>query len=283
MFPDKLPSKVVSLLEILQAYVQAYAVGMDCLGLDLIVIQQETQQGRDFRLNGALLNRLRGHLDTLLPHCEHLPMTALSVRNFIKLIDSPNMFAQWTQAEMAFLSSIREVQTRLTDELSLNLFFTLPASKKQFFDSPLLGWEEVIARFPETVSNIEEMSKCFALSRYAASVFHSVRAIESALIHLGKFLGVVDPLSGWTAVTSRLETLVVKTKHPDRPPQYQVCSNFLEQMNAVTQALKSAWRNKISHAQGSLILMTVDFSPDIAEEIMIASRSFMRRLATEMP
>jgi hypothetical protein len=54
-------------------------------------------------------------------------------------------------------------------------------------------------------------------------------------------------------------------------------------MHGATEALKSAWRNKISHAQGSLTLMTEDFSPDIAEEIMIASRSFMRRLATEMP
>jgi hypothetical protein len=102
------------------------------------------------------------------------------------------------------------------------------------------------------------------------------------LIQFGKFLGVNDPFSGWTAVTSRLEALL-KTKYPDLPSKYQSCRSFLEQMNAVAQALQSAWRNKISHAQGSLTLMTVEFSPDIAEEIMVASRSFMRRLATEMP
>jgi len=54
-------------------------------------------------------------------------------------------------------------------------------------------------------------------------------------------------------------------------------------MHGLVEALKSAWRNKIDHAQGRLILMAVDFTPDIAEEIIIASRSFMRRLATEMP
>jgi hypothetical protein len=275
--------KVVSLLEIIQAYVQAYATGTDCLGLDLIAIQQETQQGKDFRENDVLLRRLRGHLATLLPHCEHLPMTALSVRNLIELIDSPGVFGQWNQASMAFLTSIREVQTRLTDELSLNLFFRLPPTKKLYFDSPLLGWQEVIARFPATIGNVEEMSKCFALSRYAASVFHAVRAIESGLIPLGEFLGVNDPHSGWTAVTSKLAILVVKTKYTDLPQKFKDCFPFLEQMHGVTEALKSAWRNKISHAQGSLVLMTEDFTPDIAEEIMIASRSFMRRLATEMP
>jgi hypothetical protein len=44
-----------------------------------------------------------------------------------------------------------------------------------------------------------------------------------------------------------------------------------------------AWHNKISHAQNKLVLMTADFSPDVAEEIRIASRSFMRRLATDLP
>ena len=273
----------MSLLEILHAYVQAYTNAVDSLGLILIFIQTETEQGRDFRANNVMLQRLRGHATTLLPHCEHLPMTAISVQKLIQMIDNPAVTAQWAQPGMAFLSSIREVQTRIHDELSINLFFKLPPDKKLYFLFPLKNWEEIIARFPETVSNVEEMSKCFALSRYAASVFHSVRAIESSLIHLGRFLDVKDPLSGWTAVTSRLDALVVKTKYPDLEPRFQKCFPFLEQMQAVAQALKSAWRNKISHAQGSLVLMTTDFSPDIAEEIMIASRAFMRRMATEMP
>lgn len=143
--------------------------------------------------------------------------------------------------------------------------------------------EEAVKRFPEIVGNVEEMSKCFALSRYAASVFHALRAVEGGLIHLGVFLKVPDPKSGWTAVTSRLSTVVVKTNYKALPRNFKKCYPFLEQMHGVTEALKSAWRNKISHVQGSLTLMTEDFSPDIAEEIMIASRSFMRRLATEMP
>ena len=275
--------KVVSLLEILHAYVQAYTAAVDSLGLILIFIQTETEQGRDFRANDAMVQRLRGHVTTLLPHCEHLPMTAISVQKLIQMIDNPTMTGMWTQPGMAFLASIREVQTRLHDELSINLFFKLPPAKKEYFMFPLEGWAEVVDRFAETTGNIEEMSKCFALSRYAACVYHSVGAIESCLIHLGKFIGIHDPLSGWTAVTKRLNILVIQTKYDDLEPKFKNCFSFLEQMQAVAQALKSAWRNKISHAHGSLVLMTTDFSPDIAEEIMIASRSFMRRLATEMP
>jgi hypothetical protein len=57
----------------------------------------------------------------------------------------------------------------------------------------------------------------------------------------------------------------------------------LEQVHGTVVVLKDAWRNKIGHAHGRLILMRSDFTPDIAEEIMIAARGFMRRLATELP
>jgi hypothetical protein len=59
--------------------------------------------------------------------------------------------------------------------------------------------------------------------------------------------------------------------------------SFLEQIFATIEAMKNAWRNKIDHTSGRLALITSDFSPDIAEEIMMSSRSFMRRLATELP
>jgi hypothetical protein len=60
-------------------------------------------------------------------------------------------------------------------------------------------------------------------------------------------------------------------------------SQFLEQIDATIEALKSAWRNKISHAQNKLTLLTRDFSREVSEEIVFASRSFMRRLATDAP
>jgi len=126
------------------------------------------------------------------------------------------------------------------------------------------------------------MSKCFALSRYAATVYHACQVIELGLIELGKFLGVKDPKSGFTAVTRELRKLV-DNGHSNLPDKYRDCFDFLEQMHGLAEALKSAWRNKIDHAQNTLVLMTPDFTPDIAEEIMFTSRSFMRRLATEMP
>ena len=132
------------------------------------------------------------------------------------------------------------------------------------------------------MTDVEEASKCFALSRYAAAIFHSIQVVETGLIELGTYIAVNDSRSGWTAVTNQL-TAIIKKKHGDRTDFEKENFEFLEQIHGTIEGLKNAWRNKISHAQGKLTLMTKDFSPEVAEEILFASRAFMRRLATGLP
>ena len=126
------------------------------------------------------------------------------------------------------------------------------------------------------------MSKCFALSRYAGAVFHSLLVVERGVIELGEYIEVTDPKRGWDATTRKLKSLV-DAGHNTLPPKFAGKFSFLEQMNNQVQAMKSAWRNKVNHVEGRLAVMKPEFTPDIAEEIMVASRAFMRRLATEMP
>jgi hypothetical protein len=58
---------------------------------------------------------------------------------------------------------------------------------------------------------------------------------------------------------------------------------FIEQTHATVEALKNAWRNKVSHAHAKLAVLPGDFSQEIAEEILFATRSFMRQLANRLP
>ncbi|MGD0660513.1 MAG: hypothetical protein ABSD38_20830 [Syntrophorhabdales bacterium] len=272
---------IINLLDILRAHAEEYCIASHLFTSIRTTLDNCIANG--VQIPNTLIEGLRVSLNNLAKHCEHLPMTSFSILKLLGLLSKEDTLRLWVQSPTFLADSISEVQSRLEDELRLNLFFKLPQDRKKFFVEPLHGWEEAVDRFPETISNVEEMSKCFALSRYAAAVYHACQAIEVGLIQLGIFIGVNDPKSGWTAVTKRLETIVVKTKHEDLEQKYKDCRLFLEQMHGLVEALKSAWRNKIDHAQGRLILMAVDFTPDIAEEIIIASRSFMRRLATEMP
>lgn len=178
---------------------------------------------------------------------------------------------------------LHEIRDRFKDELSTKLFFQLPHTRKALFDTPLQGWEEVVSRFPETQSEISEMSRCFSLSRYPASIFHATQVIEAGLIHLGAFLEIKDPKSGWTAVCNELKRIVLRTRFEELKEHEKRHFSFLEQVQGTAESLNSAWRNKISHAMNRLILLPGDSSPDVAEEIRVAARSFMRRLATELP
>jgi len=177
---------------------------------------------------------------------------------------------------------VEELRGRLIDEMESKSFWALTTKEREYYEQPRKGWDEVISRFPDSVTDIEEASKCFALSRYAAAVFHSLQVVESGLIDLGRLIVATDPQTGWNATTNRLKQILATT-YPTRTPFQQQHFQFLQQINATIESLKSAWRNKISHAQDKLVLLTSDFTPEVAEEILFASRSFMRRLAADAP
>ena len=177
---------------------------------------------------------------------------------------------------------IPALRQSLMIELESTVFLPVEPLKARFYREPRREWEEIINRFADTVSDIEESNKCYALGRYAASVFHSTQVLEHGLLALGIFMQIPDPKSGITAVAKALQRIT--NKNYDDLTEFEKSNfPFFEQMNGSVQAIKDAWRNKISHAQGKAVLMTADFSPAVAMEIILATRGFMRRLATELP
>jgi hypothetical protein len=175
-----------------------------------------------------------------------------------------------------------ELQERMIDELSAPRFFSLSDSEVGHYNDWPKGWTEIIDRFPAATSDVEEMRKCFALSRYAASVFHSVQVIEHGLIDLGKFLSVKDRKDGWVATSNELKRIAT-ADHRNRTAFENDNFTFIEQTHGLVEALKNAWRHKIGHASGRLAVLTADFKPETAEDIMSATRAFMRRSASDLP
>jgi hypothetical protein len=211
-----------------------------------------------------------------------LPVSALRIARMLTSMDGLRSKSVDFVSECA--SSIRvQVPITIEDELSLRSLFALPPSRSEYFDEPRNGFDEVIGRFPDAVMDVEEMRKCFALSRYAGCVFHSVQVIEHGLIEVGKWLpNLRDPKSGWTAVCNELSR-IIKSERGKLSPFEREHFSFIEQLTGTIEPLKNAWRNKISHAQGRLVVLSPDFAPEIAEEIMLATRGFMRRLANDLP
>lgn len=235
-----------------------------------------------WRKNSKIRDRDRKEFDVLYEgaqtFCGSLELTAstATIKKMRQVLANP----EGTYVD--FWAFGKELEGRLCDEIENRTFVALTLKEADYYNKPRDGWNEVIARFPNAAGDVEEARKCFALSRYAAAVFHAIQAIEVGLIELGVFLDVNDPRSGWTAVAGALEKIVNK-KHHERSSLEKENFAFLEQIHGTVEGLKNAWRNKISHAQGKLTLLTSDFSPDVAEEILYSSRAFMRRLAEGLP
>jgi hypothetical protein len=205
-----------------------------------------------------------------------LTLSGKSADKLVKLMLKPDV------SNEKFKVLIAELRTRLIEEMPAPRFFSLSDQEARYYQRPWEGWEKVVDRFRNATIDIEESSKCFALSRYAAAVFHSLQVAEIGVIELGRVIVVVDPQKGWGATTNRLKG-IMRTDYRARTPFQQKHTEFLEQISANIEIVSRAWRNKISHAQGKLILLTSDFSQEVAEEILYATRGFMRRLATEAP
>ena len=176
---------------------------------------------------------------------------------------------------------LRELRERLEDELEGQHFLHLEARDIARYTSPELGWEDVLSRFPETKQNIVESAKCFALERYGAAVFHNLLVAEYGVIKLAVCLGVEGDKPGWGAL-QRLEKLIA-VPYPQREAGAQEHSALLEDTVGLAKVIKDSWRHKLMHVDNQIVWADTDFSREVAEEIITATRGFMRKLARELP
>jgi hypothetical protein len=177
---------------------------------------------------------------------------------------------------------LKELRTNIPRELKSERFLALSPSELRHYKNWREKWEHIIARFPAATGDIEEARKCYALSRYAATVFHTLQIVEFGIIELGRFIGVNDPKPGWDATCNRVDVILTK-KYAELNLFEKQNRDHLEQIQGTIKVMKNAWRNKISHADGKLKLLTADLKPEIAEEILMATRAFMSRLAESLP
>ncbi|MGB9077060.1 MAG: hypothetical protein WCC26_09520 [Terracidiphilus sp.] len=176
---------------------------------------------------------------------------------------------------------LKQLRERFEDELKAQFFLHLEPKQAAQFNDPTKEWSEISARFNKTKYNIEESGKCFALERYGAAVFHVLQVAEYGVIQIGGLMGVLGDKPGWSCV-ARLQKLIVPP-YPERIPLAQQHSKLLENTLPLVAAIKDSWRHKLEHVDNQITWVESDFSPSVAEEIISATRGFMRKLASELP
>ncbi len=209
-------------------------------------------------------------MERALDKCVRIDEYSRSAERFIKPL---------TYGEASRL--LKELRESLEDDFKSQVFVRISLSERRWYESPIHKWEQAASRFPIR-SDVEECCKCYALGRYPAAVFHSLQVVELGLVGLCTFLELRDPKSGWTSACNEMKR-ITKGDYTKLQPHEKKHFSFLEQLHGTTEALKNAWRNKIDHAANRLVLLPGDLNPEIAHDIIVATRNFMRRLATELP
>ena len=103
-----------------------------------------------------------------------LTATAVSLRRLIDRLSAASENEDPNSPDRDLEAAVNEVTGRLMDEAGARLFFSVSVTEAEHYNNYRQGWEEIIDRLPNTVSDIEESRKCFALSRYAASAPASI-------------------------------------------------------------------------------------------------------------
>lgn len=135
----------------------------------------------------------------------------------------------------------------LEDELSQRTVMFMPAARAIYYmKGPTALGDEVVKRFPDLATDIDEAGKCFACGRFTATVFHLMRVMEAGLQEFGRVLGVTFPdKKVWQVVLQEADKAIrqLDTKDPKTAPKSQVSANLY--------AVKLAWRNEVMHPKGT--------------------------------
>jgi hypothetical protein len=95
---------------------------------------------------------------------------------------------------------------------------------------PLKGWEDIIARFPDAIIDIEECLKCLACMRSAGAVFHAMLVAEFGVIQTGSLIGVTDPKMNFASVVKEMQRIVHRTPFTALTPDQQKNHPFIVQV-----------------------------------------------------
>jgi hypothetical protein len=140
---------------------------------------------------------LESVLDLSVSHMTFPSVKAQTVRvlDSVKNGDGPKAIAL----------SVRELKTRLKDELIEREFFYVPPAKVPFYTDAMLFGKGVNDRFPQVIDDIEEAGKSLALGRGTACVLHTMRVLETGLKVMAKGLDIAYAPS-WESYLKQIAT-----------------------------------------------------------------------------
>jgi hypothetical protein len=218
---------------------------------------------------------VNGQIDALIPQLEALDchFTIISAKRLKETINSPNV----TPLQCShYLTQLRD---RLPDQLDSTFLISLSTSERALFEpaEPLFG-NDVASKFPSAIFEVEECGKCYALGRFTASAFHSIRTLEAAIRAMSRCLGIPDPTRAsdrnWGALLKAVRDEIDR-RWPGSSSRMSGDGEFFDGAYAALAAMQNPWRNATMH-------LDQKYTPDEAGHVMDIVKGFMKKLASRM-
>lgn len=157
-------------------------------------------------------------------------------------------------------------------ELNNRKFYAPTRNLMKYYEQTKLFGDDIFMHFPSANEDIEEAGTCLSLERGTACVLHLNRALEIALRVLADAVGISSK-NDWGSyireigneLTSRMKGAGARSSN----------EQFYAEATAHFDSLRRAYRNPTMHPEKS-------YSVERAEEILLATKSFMSHLATRL-
>lgn len=145
-----------------------------------------------------------------------------------------------------------ELDGRITDELHRTTLLTLSLEDERRYNDTTPFGHEVADWFSSAAYDVEEATKCLALERSTACVFHLMRVIEVGVRVAGKSLNdpSIDVAQNptWQNLIDKFQRELNK-KPADQSAAWRSNAEFFAGVTAHLFALKVAWRNPTMHIE----------------------------------
>ncbi len=133
----------------------------------------------------------------------------------------------------------------------------------------------VDSKFPSVIDESQESAKCFALSRYTASAFHSLRCLEAGIRAICRCLGIPDPLTGaernWSNISKSIK-VAMDAKWPGKADKMTQDYVLFDQIHAAISAMQNPYRNETMH-------LSARYDEDGSRHLIEMVRGLMKRVS----
>lgn len=204
---------------------------------------------------------LRGNLESL-----ELPV---AVKQLDRITVSLGANVPVTMGNLAHATT--ELSARMEDELETSLVLQIPRERSPYFEKTDGFGSGVGTRFPDVAFDLEEAHTCYALGRYTAAIYHTMRVLEVGLQELAADLRVSVPDSkNWQVLLDNCRTAIKALPRSTGDEKKQLGQR--QATVAHLQSVKDAWRNDTMHPRAQ-------YTEPQARDILTNAKALMASLA----